>query len=220
MNTPTDRRASRLRVDGPSLALRYPVSRDAPALYALASDARVTRYFSWGPYRDQDEPRAWVRSLPARRARGVALELAVVDIADAPIGIVLLSEISLRDRRAIVGTWLGRAHWGTGANAEAKALVAALAFGPLGLRRLGAYADVRNRRSQQALQRVGFTREGALRDYHRHGDRPRTVAVYSLLYREWRASPLAGVPARISGRVPKAFLPPSGAALSVHPRPA
>ncbi|HWH10609.1 MAG TPA: GNAT family protein, partial [Solirubrobacteraceae bacterium] len=46
------------------------------------------------------------------------------------------------------GTWLGRAHWGTGANRDAKALIARLAFGSLGLERLGAYADVRNLRSQ------------------------------------------------------------------------
>ena len=170
----------------------------------------MTRYFSWGPYRDEEQPRAWVRSLAARRARGAALEFAIVDASDAPIGVILLSELSARDRRAIVGTWLGRAHWGTGANAEAKALIAALAFGPLRLRRLAAYADLRNVRSQEALERVGFTREGVLRDYHRHAGRPRTVVLYSLLHREWRASSLAAVPARVSGVVPKPFRPAAG----------
>jgi ribosomal-protein-alanine N-acetyltransferase len=204
------RTSRRLRVEGPSLALRYPAMHDAPALYALASDARVTRYFSWGPYRDEEEPRAWLRSLPGRRASGAALELAIVDASDRPVGIILLCELSARDRRAIVGTWLGRAHWGTGANAEAKALITALAFGPLGLRRLAAYADVRNVRSQEALERLGFSREGVLRDYQRHADRPRTVALYSLLQREWRDSPLAAVPVSIVGTVPRAFLPARG----------
>ena len=48
---------SHLRVDGDGLALRYPAQRDADTLFTLASDARVTRYFSWGPYRDPQEPR-------------------------------------------------------------------------------------------------------------------------------------------------------------------
>lgn len=205
----TGGRGAALRVQGPQLALRYPALRDVPAFFALGRDRRVTRFFSWGPYRHQDEARDWVRSLPARRTRGEALEFAIVDGSDTPIGLILLCELAVRDRRAIVGTWLGRSHWGTGANAEAKALIAALAFGPLRLRRLAAYADVRNERSQRALERVGFTREGVLRDYHRHADRPRTVALYSLLQREWRASPLAAVPARISGSAPPAFRPPA-----------
>jgi len=196
-----------LRVHGPTLGLRYPADRDAPALLALAGDASVTRYFSWGPYRDVEEPRAWVRSLPARRRTGTALEFVVVDASDAPIGVIMLAELSARDRRAVIGTWLGRAHWGTGANFEAKALIAALAFGPLGLRRLGAYSDARNARSQSALERVGFARDGVLRDFHRHGRHTRTVVVYSLLAREYTTSELAKVPIRISGAAPKAFRP-------------
>jgi ribosomal-protein-alanine N-acetyltransferase len=72
-------------------------------------------------------------------------------------------------------------HWGTGANRETKALVAHLAFGPLRLERVGAYADVRNARSQAALERLGITREGTMHAFHRHDDVPRDVVLYSLL---------------------------------------
>jgi ribosomal-protein-alanine N-acetyltransferase len=133
--------------------------------------------------------------------------MAIVDDTDTPLGVIMLAEFVRRDRRAVVGTWLGRRHWGSGANAHAKALAFALAFGPLRLRRVGAYADVRNARSQAALLRLGFLREGILRDYHRHGDRARTVALYSLLAADWRRSPLARTPARVSGTVPRGFLP-------------
>jgi len=213
MSAPRSRAA--LRIDGDGLALRYPAARDADALFALAGDARVTRYFSWGPYQERREASDWIASLPARRASGAALELAIVDGLDVPIGIIMLAELSGRDRRAVIGTWLGHAHWGTGANAHAKALLIALAFGPLRLRRLVAYADVRNERSQAALRRLGFRQEGVLRDYHRHGNRARTVALYSLLPADWRQSAAAGRPARISGAVPRAFRPlPHGSARS------
>jgi ribosomal-protein-alanine N-acetyltransferase len=239
-----------LVLSGPRLHLRYPRAEDAAALFALASDPEVTRFFSWGPYRELAEAREWLGTLPARRETGTALELAIVGEGFAGqgageegvgvesgagesvgeeggaeeggageggageggagegaglIGITLLSEFSKRDRRCVVGTWLGRPHWGTGANLEVKALVARLAFERLGIERLGAYADLRNGRSQVALERVGFEREGVLRAFHRHGDEPRDVATYALLRADWPRSPLASVKARISGEPPAAF---------------
>ena len=85
---------------GPSLSLRYPELRDAPALFALARDPEVTRFLSWGPYEDPRETLAWLGTLPQRRARGIALELAVVDEADQPIGITLLSDLNKTTTKA------------------------------------------------------------------------------------------------------------------------
>jgi len=200
-----------------TLGLRYPRPSDAPALYALASDPEVTRYFSWGPYRDEDQARAWLATLAARRRAGIALELAIVDRTDQPIGITLLNDVSLRDRRCCVGTWLGRAHWGTGANRESKALIARLAFSALRMERLGAYADVRNERSQAALKRIGFEREGVLRAFHRHGDQPRDVMVYSLLRAHWERSELARADILVTGRPPARFVASPRASTSPIP---
>ncbi len=194
-----------MKLVGPTLALRYPNAEDAPALFELGSDAEVTRFFSWGPYTEIGQPLAYISGLAAERERGDKLDLLIVDRHSAPIGIIGLSECSRRDRRAVVGTWLGRAHWGTGANREAKALIAALAFKTLGLERLGAYADLDNPRSNVALERIGFSREGVLRRWHRHGDRVHDVIIYSWLKEEWERSPLATVPVRISGDPPAPF---------------
>ena len=61
---------------GPRVRLRIPREQDARRLFELASDAEVTRFFSWGPYQAEAEALAWLQTLPARRAEGVALELA------------------------------------------------------------------------------------------------------------------------------------------------
>lgn len=198
--------APELEVRGPQVRLRIPREEDARRLFELASDAEVTRFFSWGPYEEEAEALAWLQTLPARRADGVALELAIADSDDWVIGITAVLEVSERDRRAVVGTWLGQAYWGTGANAESKALVARLAFEHLRMERLGAWADVRNPRSQRALERLGFVREGTLRAFHRHGDERRDVIAYSLLREEWEQSPLAAVPATVVGAPPAAFV--------------
>jgi [ribosomal protein S5]-alanine N-acetyltransferase len=191
---------------GPHVSLRIPRAEDAQRLFELASDAEVTRFFSWGPYQRVEEAAAWLETLPERRASGTALELAIVDRDDWLIGITAVLEVSLRDRRAVVGTWLGSAYWGTGANAASKALIAHLAFGLLRMERLGAWADVRNPRSQRALERAGFVREGTLRALHRHYDERRDVISYSLLREDWEGSQLAARAVEIRGAVPAAFV--------------
>ena len=45
---------------GPTLTLRPPVAADADVLLALASDAEVTRWFSWGPYTTIEQPLAYI----------------------------------------------------------------------------------------------------------------------------------------------------------------
>jgi ribosomal-protein-alanine N-acetyltransferase len=217
--------ASELELRGPHVGLRIPRPDDARRLFELAGDAEVTRFFSWGPYEREDEAAAWLATLPPRRESGVALELAIVDRDDWLIGITGVFEVSLRDRRAVVGTWLGSAYWGTGANAASKALVARLAFGPLRMERLGAWADVRNPRSQRALERVGFVREGTLRAFHRHYDERRDVISYSLLREEWEGSAMAASAVEVRGAPPPAFVcaeraPQAADATGRPPRPA
>jgi ribosomal-protein-alanine N-acetyltransferase len=193
-------------VRGPRLELRVLGADDVPSLFELGSDPDVTRFFSWGPYREQAEAAAYVESLDRQREAGERLELGIVESASgALIGVTGLSELSRRDRRAVLGTWLGRPHWGTGANRESKALLLALAFGPLGLWRVTALASPQNVRSVAALQRLGFVHEGVLRGWHVHGGVPRDVAVLRMLLDEWRRTPLAEVPAEVEGEPPPQF---------------
>ena len=105
----------------------------------------------------------------------------------------------------MVGTWFGRRFWGSGANAESKAIVAYLAFALLGMHRVGSYSNPENERSTRALLRVGFRHEGVLRDWHRHGGRHHDVNVFGLLRPEWEQGPLAAVPVRLEGELPPAF---------------
>lgn len=195
-----------LALTGPTLRVRIPRESDAAALFEHASDPEVTRWFSWGPYSAETEARSYLARLPAQRNRGEQLDLVVEHLRAGPIGITGLGELAVRDRRAVIGSWLGRAWWGTGANQEAKALMCHLAFELLGLDRLGAYSDVEHARSQRALERLGFLREGVLRGYHRHGDRPLDVVVFGLLRAEWEGGGLPSVAVTVSGTPPPAFV--------------
>ncbi len=193
-------------VEGPNLQLRYATAGDADALFELARDPAVTRFFSWGPYTDVEQPRGYIASLEAKREAGTLLDLLVVHREHGPVGVTGLSELSARDRRATVGSWVGHRFWGSGVNFESKALITALGFQRLGMERLTAWANTRNGRSQAALERVGFRREGVLSGWHRHGDAVHDVVVFGMLRRGWERSPLRGVPVTISGEPPAAFV--------------
>jgi ribosomal-protein-alanine N-acetyltransferase len=195
-----------IALHGPTLTLRLPEPEDAPALLELASDPEVTRWFSWGPYTTLEQPRRYIDRLEGQRARGEQLDLIVVHRERGPAGITGLSEFSTRDLRCIVGTWFGRAFWGTGANRESKALIAHLAFAVLGMHRLGSYSNPANERSTKALLGVGFTHEGVLRHWHRHGDDYYDVNVFGMLKPDWESGPLADIPVRSEGDAPPAFV--------------
>jgi ribosomal-protein-alanine N-acetyltransferase len=189
-------------IHGERLTLRYARADDAAALYELGRDADVSRFFSWGPYTDESQASAFIEQMAAQREAGERLEFVITGDDDTPIGITGLSEFSQRDRRAVVGTWLGRPHWGSGANAESKALVLALGFRELRLQRISAYAHPDNARSLAALERLGFVAEGTLVAWHLHDGERRDVRILRLLSEDWEASELATRPVRIEGHPP------------------
>jgi ribosomal-protein-alanine N-acetyltransferase len=203
-----------VQLSGPSLTLRYAEPADADALFALASDPEVTRWFSWGPYTSVDQPRRYIACLAVERDRGERLDFVIDATAGtglAVVGVTGLSELSRRDRRAMVGTWLGRRSWGSGANAESKALILHLAFEVCGLDRVGAYSNPENTRSTRALEKLGFRHEGVLRAWHRHGDVHHDVNVFGLLREEWPGAPFD---VRVEGEPPPAWVVRTDAAPS------
>jgi len=199
--------SGQLEVAGPTLTLRYPSPDDAAALFALARDPAVTRFFVWGPYRSAREPLSWIDTRAGARERGEALEFVVARADEGPIGVTGIVELSRRDRRCVIGTWFGRRWWGTGVNLESKGLITRLCFDALALENVGAFASAANEHSQRALERAGFVREGRLRAYHRHGDEVHDVVAFSLLRGEWERSPLAQLGVDVRGEPPAAFAP-------------
>jgi [ribosomal protein S5]-alanine N-acetyltransferase len=195
-----------IALHGPTLTLRPPVRDDAPVLLELAGDAEVTRWFSWGPYTSIEQPLSYIDGLAAQRDGGEQLDLLIVHHEHGPAGITGLNEFSQRDLRCMVGTWFGRRFWGTGANRESKALVAHLAFAVLGMHRLGSYSNPANVRSTKALLGVGFTHEGVLRHWHRHGEDYYDVNVFGMLRADWESGPLADVAVTVEGEPPPAFV--------------
>ena len=103
------------------------------------------------------------------------------------IGTCTLHQIHVQNWRAEVGYALGRAYWGNGYMNEAMHALVDYAFRSMKLHRLEADIDPRNESSAKSLERLGFTREGLLRERWIVDGEVSDSALYGLLASEWHS---------------------------------
>jgi RimJ/RimL family protein N-acetyltransferase len=131
---------------------------------------------------------AWYAQLEEAQRAQAALSFALIHRAQRrAIGTTTLSDISVVDERLeIGGTWVARAHQRTAANTEMKLLLLGYCFEDLGVGRVTLKTGSENVVSQQAIERLGATREGVLRRHIRLNDgRWRDSVYYAVLAPEW-----------------------------------
>jgi len=161
----------------------------AAGLLVLYGDPEVTRYLARPALREIDEARAMVERAKAGFADGTSLQLAIERRKDgAFLGSCLLFHIHKASARAELGYSLGREHWSHGYMAESLQGLVGHAFGPMALNRLEADIDPRNAASARQLARLGFRREGLLRERWIVRGEASDSEMYGLLAREWRGS--------------------------------
>ena len=122
------------------------------------------------------------------RAQGQRFPYAQFDAATGEFaGTTSLADLDPVQRSLAIGyTWLGRRWQGTGVNTEAKLLLMSYAFETLDAVRVTWVTDIRNTRSQAAIERLGATREGVLRKHRRRADGSwRDTVLYALLDDDW-----------------------------------
>ncbi|MGN9803641.1 bifunctional pyridoxamine 5'-phosphate oxidase family protein/GNAT family N-acetyltransferase [Micromonospora sp. L32] len=105
----------------------------------------------------------------------------------AVVGTTSYYDIDPERRAVAIGhTWLGRPWWRSGINTEAKRLLLSRAFDELGAVRVAWHTDIRNTRSQAAIERLGATREGVLRMHRQRPDGSwRDTVQYAMTVDEW-----------------------------------
>lgn len=175
---------------GPRVQLRAMRPNDVAALFALQSDPIGMRYWSYPPLTDIAQAQAQFEKNERNTREGNCLPWAIALASDdAMIGTCSLFAIDTTHRRAMLGYALARAYWGRGYAQEALRLALGHAFGALALHRLEADIDPRNTASTRLVERVGFTREGLLRERWFVGDDVQDSVLYGLLARDYAATP-------------------------------
>ncbi len=174
------------------LVVIEPLSAEHAAGLSVAADSEEV--FAWLPYprlADLDGTRAWIADALADRDADRRLPFTVLDAGDrSVIGSTSYWDFDAHNAHVEIGsTWLSRSSWGTGRNAEAKLLLMTHAFETLGLERVAFRTDIRNERSQRAIERLGAVKEGIHRhEMMRRDGSWRDSVHYSILRAEWPAA--------------------------------
>jgi len=173
-------------LETPRLHVRGVAEADLPALLTINGDAEVTRFLPYPAWATLADGEAWLKRMNGIQAGGTALQFVIVDKqAGQAIGTCLLFGHDEGSARAELGYVLARNRWGRGLMHEALAALVGCAFTRMGLRRLEAEVDPRNGASGRVVQRLGFLREGLLRQRWMNQGQPCDVETYGLLRHEW-----------------------------------
>jgi RimJ/RimL family protein N-acetyltransferase len=169
------------------LRLRPVTSADVDALFALHSSAYVLRYWDAPPWSERARAERFVAACRRMAEDGSGARLAVDRGADgAFIGWCGLSRWSPDHRSAALTYCLSDAAWGRGYATEAARALLLLAFDALDLNRVQAETDTRNLASARVLEKLGFLREGTLREDCIVNGEVSDSWVYGLLRRDRR----------------------------------
>ena len=177
-------------IDTPRLQVRLLAESDLPALMDVNGDAQVTRFLPYATWLTLDDAHAWFARMRTFQETGLALQFVVADkqSGDA-IGTCLVFRFEEASAQAELGFVLARSYWGSGYMREALTALVDAAFATMGVRRLEAVADSRNAASTGLLRRLGFVREGVLRERWLEDGVPCDAEVYGLLRRDWSPRP-------------------------------
>jgi len=163
---------------------------DGDTLYAIHSDADVARYMARPAMRRREEADELIDRVHKGYEANTVLQLGIERKSDRELlGYCLLFNFNERCPRAEIGYALGRPHWGSGYMHEALVGLVELAFGKLELNRLEADIDPRNRASYRSLERLGFEKEGVLRERWKINGELSDSLILGLLRREWITRP-------------------------------
>jgi RimJ/RimL family protein N-acetyltransferase len=176
--------------------LRAVTESDVDACFAIFADPETARYLSRPPWTERAQAEQFVERVRANYGTGNAISLAVARKEDDQvIGECVLFGFNAQCRRAEIGYSLARPCWSQGYMHEALTGFIDIAFGALDLNRLEADIDPRNAPSARILERLGFVKEGYLRERWIVAGEKSDTALFGLLRSDWAL--LARLPAAL-----------------------
>jgi RimJ/RimL family protein N-acetyltransferase len=168
-----------------------------PLAYSHADDLlTAAAYDEIWTYLDEPTPRtkadmaAFISDALGEQEKGTRLPFAIIRQDDShAIGSTSYLDIRAADRTLEIGwTWLTPTAWGTGVNAECKYVLMRHAFESLNAGRVAVKTDAKNARSRKAIENLGATYEGTLRNHRLLSTGSyRDSAYYSVINSEWPA---------------------------------
>lgn len=169
------------------LLLRPFNEADTDALFALQSNPQVVRYWDSPAWREHVRAERFIATCKQMEEGGTGARLVIETCSDRLFtGWCCLVSWNPDYRSATLGYSLTDKVWGHGFATEASDALLQWAFGTLDLNRVQAETDTRNAASARVLEKLGFKREGELREDCVVEGEVSDTWVYGLLRREWK----------------------------------
>lgn len=153
-----------------------------------SAEEEIWGYMTFAHLASKDELEAWIGTAMDANERGTELNFAIIDKASqSAIGTTSFYRVVPEHGRLELGkTWLGAPYRRTRINTAAKYLLLSHAFEILLANRVELNTDLRNLRSQRAIERLGAVRDGVLRCHTVMRDGfVRDTVTYSFTMRDW-----------------------------------
>lgn len=137
----------------------------------------------------KNRPFQWFKRFALyQEKRGIRWGIERLDTKEL-IGTIGFHALAQKHRRAEIGYEIIPEHWQNGFASEVLSKVVSYGFSALGLTRIGAVVFIANEASNRLLLKMGFQKEGVLRQYMYQNGTPYDTNVYSIVKpREWRYS--------------------------------
>jgi RimJ/RimL family protein N-acetyltransferase len=130
----------------------------------------------------------WIEAHALAWENGTNATFAITETESARLIGAISLMIKREHQRAELGYWIAPDSWNNGYATEASHRILEFAFESLGLHRIESRHFLRNPASGEVMKKIGMQKEGVERDLVLKWDRYESLALYSILEEEWRAT--------------------------------
>jgi ribosomal-protein-serine acetyltransferase len=172
---------------GEGITLRPFREDDAQSVFDVVSRnyEHLRPYMHWAaPDYSMDSAREFIRNSIESFRSGSSMGLAILR-AEIFIGTMGLVKIDRTSRRGEIGYWVDKHEEGKGIISRACSRLIEYAFDELQMNRMEIRCSSENLRSSAVPERLGFVKEGVLRQYELRDGRLHDYCIYGLLRSEW-----------------------------------
>ena len=160
---------------------------DSKAMFKnWGSDDNVTKFLSWQTHKNVKDSEEiinkWVAEYEDKSIYNWAIELKYIKEAIGGISIV---KLEYKHSACEIGYCISSKYWNKGITTEALKAIIKFLFQEVSMNRISAKHDTNNLPSGQVMRKSGMVYEGTLREIKIRNDEFYSLAVYSILKKEW-----------------------------------
>ena len=158
----------------------------AESIFGILSLDEVTKFYGTDRFTSIDDAKKLIEVFQKNFYEKRAIRWGIIIKENNKfIGTLGLNSLQLKNKKAEIGYEIHPSYWRKGYTSEAIKEVLHYSFQELDLNRIGAVVFLENQASINLLEKLGFSKEGVLRDYLFQNNTFHTTNILSLLMHEW-----------------------------------